>query len=191
MLRFFYILCILFSVRDFQAQIFKALPKTAFTGQYAGSTGLYTFGVSKVSRYDKVELGLLYGRVPKKFGGINNSLVLKFTYNPFQLDVTEKLKFEPLQTGLFINQNFNEHTTVLWNDKYPKGYYWWAKSTRFHFFLSTQISVRIEKKHIDRAAWYFEANTNDLYVHSYIPNTRSLSLYDIFFFGTGLKLYIH
>lgn len=172
------------------AQIFRSFPKTAFTAQFAGSTGLYTFGISKVSRYDKLELGLLYGRVPKPFGGINSSLVLKFIYNPFHFDVTEKIKSEPVQTGLFMNQNFTKDRSLFWGDAYPKGYYWWPRSTRLHFFVSTQLALRIEKKHIERLAWYFEANTNDLYLYSYFPNTRSMSLYDVFFFGTGLKLYL-
>ena len=187
---FSYILILVAFTGDFNAQIFRSLPKTAFTAQFAGSTGLYTFGVSKVSRYNKIELGLLYGRVPKSFGGINNSLVLKFTYNPFHIAVTEKIKFEPVQTGIFINQNFSKNRSLFWTDKYSKGYYWWTRSTRFHFFLSTQVSLRIEKNHVDRLAWYFEANTNDLYLYSYLPNPRSMSLYDIFFFGTGLKLYL-
>ena len=43
---------------------------------------------------------------------------------------------------------------------------------------------------MDRLAVYFEANTNDLSLYSYLPNPKALSLYDIFFFGTGIKLYL-
>lgn len=173
-----------------QNGLIRSFPKSAFTAQFAGSTGLYTFGFSKVTKRDKLEIGLLYGRVPKAYGGVNNSLVLKFTYNPFHIDLLKKFRLEPLQTGIFINQNFNSYSKILWGDNYPKGYYWWTRSTRFHFFLGAQIAYKLDTKRLDRIAMYFEANTNDLYLYSYLPNKKSLSLYDIFFFGAGIKLYL-
>src|SRR5262249_3931535 len=130
--------------------------KSCLTAQYAGSTGLYSLGFSLVSQRNKTELGLLYGRLPRAFGGLHQTLVIKFTYNPFRLRLTELLSLEPLQTGLFVSQNFNPHLDLKWGPNYPHGYYWWPRSTRLHIFVGTQASQHIGRGHLDRLALYFE-----------------------------------
>lgn len=168
----------------------QTFTKVALTAQYAGSTGLFTVGTSLVSKKNRVEFGLLYGRVPRFAGGVNNSLVFKFVYNPFQLKLSDKVLLEPLQGSLFINQNFSKDFGVFWDKKYPKGYYWWNRSPRFHFSISTQISHRLKAKHIEKLTWYMEANTNDLYLSSYLENINSFMPHEIFFLGTGIKVYL-
>lgn len=173
-----------------QSWLARKFPVSVLTAQYGGSIGFLSFGVSKATPKNKFELGLLYGNVPKSLGGVNNSITLKGTYNPFHIPVMKKIDLEPLQTGIFVSRNFGENLGPNWGNKYPGGYYWWTRSIRFHFFLGSQVSYKIQSKHIDRLSAYFEANTNDLYLYSYFPNRNTISLYDIFFFGTGIKLYI-
>lgn len=165
-------------------------PKSVVTGQFAGSTGLVSAGFSKVTPHDRIELGLLYGFLPKAYGGTNHSLSLKFVYNPFRFRILKRIWMEPVQLGAFVCQNFNKDIGPLWGKNYPPNYYWWPRGTRFHPTLSTQIAVAIGSNRIDRVACYFEANTNDLYISSYYPNRKALSFYDIVFFGAGLKLYL-
>ena len=171
------------------AQRHPVFPKSMAVGQFAGSTGLVSAGFSKVSARDKIELGLLYGYLPKAYGGTNHSLSLKFAYNPWQLRAFKRIQVEPVQLGVFICQNFNKDLEFSWGNKYPKHYYWWPRATRFHPTLSTQLSYVFDSERVDRLAYYVEANTNDLYIASYYPNMKALSLYDIIFFGMGLKLY--
>lgn len=168
----------------------RTFPKSAVNLQYAGSTGFATAGFFKVSRRDKIELGILYGYLPASLGGGNHSLSLKLLYNPFQFLVTKRIQLEPLQLGSFICQNFNEDLGLSWGPEYEKGYYWWTRSLRFHLFAGGQVSCKISTKHIDRISAYFEANTNDLYLYSYFPNRKTMHLSDIFFFGTGVKMYL-
>lgn len=163
----------------------KLFPKSAFTLQYAGSTGFMTIGFSKVAT--KLELGILYGNIPHSLGGVNYSVSLKVAYTPFRFG--KKIRMEPVQIGTFPCQNFGKNLGLRWEKQYPKGYYWWTRSLRFHCFISSQISYAIAKKQADRIAFFFEANTNDLYIFSYITNRKSIKLYDIVFFGTGIKLY--
>lgn len=137
-----------------------------------------------------MEFGLLYGRLPRFAGGVNNSLVFKFIYNPFKYKLGEKFLLKPLQGSLFIAQNFSKDLRVFWDKKYPKGYYWWSRSTRFHFSLSTQISYPLAIKHIEKLSWYIEANTNDLYLYSYLENLNAFLPHDIFFLGMGIKVYL-
>lgn len=173
-----------------QTWLGRKFPTTVITAQYGGSTGFLSFGLSKATAHHKFEIGLLYGNVPKSMGGVNNSITIKTTVNPFRIHAFKHILVEPLQTGLFMSRNFGEHLGPNWSSNYPNGYYWWTRSIRFHFFIGTQVSYKIEKKHIDRISAYFEANTNDLYLYSYFPNRNTIRLYDIFFFGTGIKLYI-
>jgi hypothetical protein len=172
-----------------QAQRDPLFPKSMIVSQFAGSTGLASAGFSKVTARDKIELGLLYGYLPKAYGGNNHSLSLKFAWNPWQFKV-KRLSVEPVQLGAFICQNFNKNLEFTWGNNYPKNYYWWPRSTRFHPTHSTQLAYVFDTKRLDRLAYYFEANTNDLYIASWYPNRKALSLYDIIFFGMGLKLYL-
>lgn len=170
--------------------IFSKFSKSAFTVQFAGSIGFLSAGYSRVTEKDKIEISLLYGQVPRYLGGVTRTLTLKGIYNPFKFQ-QGKLKVEPLQAGVFAAQHFGDYLGLSWGSKYPPGYYWWTRSLRLHLCLSSQLSVQLNKKRLDRLSLYFEANTNDLYLYSYFSNMKSLSFYDIVFFGAGCKLYLN
>ena len=142
--------------------------------------------IFQANSQQKIELGLLYGHTPQAFGGPLNSFTLKFIYNPFKIDFSPTVRFEPIQAGLFITGWFGENVDLSWSNRYPKGYYWWQSSTRKHAFVSTQMSFMMKK--VDRLSLYFEANTNDLYLYNYLPN-KTVNFYDIIFYGLGIKLY--
>lgn len=188
---FIIVLVFVLQVSSFsQNWIARKFPVSLMTAQYAGSTGFLSLGYSKVTVKNKLELGILFGNVPRSRGGAGNSFTLKSVYNPFQIEVEEKWMIEPLQTGIFVTRNFGENLSLQWSNKYPPGYYWWNASIRFHFSLGSQISYHFDSEHINRLAVYLEANTNDLYIYSYLPNRKTIRLVDIFFFGTGVKLYM-
>ena len=191
MARVFYTIVFLFvcSSSFSQKTLRSVFPRSAWTAQYAGNTGFLTIGYSKVTASRKMELGLLYGFVPKALGGVNHSINLKMTYNPFRITIHKKFKLEPIQAGLFISQNFGDHLGLYWDSKYPDGYYWWSRSLRIHAFVGAQISVKLGEKYFSRMSYYIEANTNDLYLHSYFPNRRTMSVTDIIFLGMGVKFY--
>jgi hypothetical protein len=167
------------------------LKNTGFNLQYAGSTGFLNAGVGKRTASEKLELGLMYGHTPKTFGGPLHSFTLKFLYSPWQIKFREVI-FEPVQPGLFICQHFGKNVEVLWpRSQYPRGYYWWPRSLRRHLFVSSAVSFNTGFKEFRRASFYFETNTNDLYLFSYLnkKNYNTLSFYDIIFFGLGVKVY--
>lgn len=160
--------------------------------QFAGSTGLLTAGYGRVSNNEKFELSLAYGYLPRSLGGQFHSISFKSGFNPFKIPIHSSLKgwqLEPLIAGAFLSQNFGDNLGLTWDQQYPPRYYWWTRSLRTHVFLGTQISWSPEDSGRDRFAFYFEANTNDLYISSYTRNTAALSLYDIVFLGMGLKVY--
>lgn len=189
-----YILLFLLSSNILFAQVekkHKIITNAALSLQYAGSIGWLSAGYYRQTINEKIELGLVYGFTPKFVGGNINTIGLKFIYNPFKIPINNTITIEPLQTGFFITQNFGHNLHIKWPDQYEKKYYYWTNSTRFHIFLSTQASYKLNSKRLSKISFYFETNTNELYLNSYLGNNnwKSLSLTDIFFFGIGTKLY--
>jgi hypothetical protein len=168
----------------------KYLPGSAFSLQFAGSTGFLSAGYWRQTGKEKIDLGLTYGYLPKSLGGEVHVFALKFLYIPFSFKPLPALRIEPVQLGAFLALNCGENLYLFWpKDQYGHRYYWWQNNLRKHLSISSQLSWEIDSKNIERIAFYFEANTNDLYINSYIPNSRSLKLYDIIFFGCGIKTY--
>ena len=169
----------------------RIFPTSAVAVQYAGSIGWITMGYFRQSFNKKIEAGLLYGYTPESQGGEIQSFAFKLIYEPFKINIRPDIQIEPLQTGLFVTQNFSNNISWKWADKYDRGYYWWTNSMRFHVLLGSQASYVFNAKVVHKVSLYFEANTNDLYVFSYFGNnnSRSLSFYDIVFFGIGSKVY--
>lgn len=172
-----------------QSFIKRKFPNTSADIQFAGSVGLLSAGVSKISKKENIEIGFSFGHLPHNFGGSVQTVNLKFRCNPLSLKCFKGLSLQPIQTGVFISQSFGEKLPFDWPVKYPKGYYWWNPSLRYHFFFGTQISYSLNKSLLKKISCYVEANTNDLYIYSFIPNSKALSIYDIFFLGIGTKLH--
>ncbi len=183
---------VFFFLSNIQAQSWlkKQMPYTTFSLQYAGSTGLFSAGIAKTGKKQLFELGLLYGYTPAWGDYANHSLSLKLSVSPFQLRLAQKLYWQPIQAGVFLCQNFGKNLGLAWDQQYPKGYYWWSRSTRTHLFFSTQVTFDSGIDFIDKIAFYIEANTNDLYISSYFPNRKTMKITDIFFLGTGCKILI-
>jgi len=173
-----------------QSRLKELVPYTTISVQYAGSTGFVSAGIAKTGKKQLFELGLLYGYTPAWGDHANHSLSLKLSGSPFQLSLAQKLYWQPIQAGVFLCQNVGKNLGLIWDQQYPKGYYWWSRSTRTHLFFSTQFTIDSGPGLIDRIALYIEANTNDLYISSYFPNRQTMKITDIFFLGTGCKILI-
>lgn len=171
-----------------QTRLQKAFPHQGVSLQFAGSVGFLSVGYFHRTPKDKLELAAIYGYTPKVFGGPLHSTSLKLSFSPFHLKVGEHFSLEPIQVGAFVAKNFGKNLYLLWPEKYPKHYYWWSNSIREHAFASIQATYHLKDKSIKDISAYFEANTNDLYVYSYFPNTETMSFYDIVFFGVGAKM---
>ncbi len=169
----------------------KTFPHSVFCTQFAGSTGFLSAGYLRATQKNKIETGLMYGFTPAKAGGPLHTAALKFIYNPFSLPVASSFSWEPLQAGAFVAASFGENLGFAWEKKYPRGYYWWNRNVRYHVFAGTQVSLNVNKKRLKKVSFYFEVNTNDLYLLSYIPSRQSTKLYDILFFGTGIKAFFN
>ena len=173
-----------------QDTLLTSYDRHVVTGQFAGSTGFATVGYSYMMFQEKLEAGVYAGYVPPFAGRPQGTVSLKFTYVPFNFSFGKNVTLEPLTMGGFIVQHFGDDIPLFWEEQYPDGYYWWNRSLRYHVFIGRLVGLRSKSKYINKVKFYFEANTNDLYISSYFPNSEVLSLDDIFFLGCGLKAVI-
>jgi hypothetical protein len=173
------------------AQILRnSLPIRSLGGQFAGSVGLYSVNAMLHDRSERFGIGLGAGHVPHGQGGPINTFTFRGMYTPWSVDFRERWRWEPIQTGLFIAYSTGLDLEATWPSYLEKGYYWWSPNFRQHLFMRSQLSYRMKERAVQRVAVYFEMNTNDLYVYSWWPNRRSLSVYDIVFFGAGVQVYL-
>jgi hypothetical protein len=187
-MRYIYIILAFFFLNNnVFSQIENRAKLSAISAQFAGSVGFWSVGYHRVFYNEKLSLGLVYGNTPKRVGGKLHSVSFKLKYSPFRISLYKQFSFEPFQAGFFLVQNFGENLRSHWPSRYKGRYYWWGNSFRQHVFLSSQLSVGIEKGFFRRVGAYFEANTNDLYMYSYLSNMNSLRFYDIVFFGIGIQ----
>jgi hypothetical protein len=173
------------------AQILRnSLPIRSLGGQFAGSVGLFSVNAMLHNRSERLGIGVGAGHVPHDQGGPINTFTLRGMYTPWSVGFRERWRWEPIQTGLFIAYSTGVDLEATWPSYLEKGYYWWSPNFRQHLFMRSQLSYRMKERTVQRVAAYFEINTNDLYVYSWWPNRRSLSLYDIVFFGAGVQVYL-
>ena len=121
--------------------------------QFAGSMGMFSFGVGWNYYRHHWETDLLLGFVPKTTRNLKAesakkrhamaTFTLKQNYIPWRVPLHKNIDFEPLTTGLYINTLLNRQFWVHSPDKYPEGYYffsrWFGKSdVSVCFFFSTK-----------------------------------------------------
>jgi hypothetical protein len=185
-----YIIFLLFAVAQSPAQEKEPGRKFYIPIQYAGSIGLFSVGGGATFAHEKLDVGLMYGFLPKSSGGPVHTATIKLAYSPFHLRLNPGFSATPITAGAFFAQHFNNFLSTSWDAKYPKGYYWWPRNFRQHIFLRTAIAIHPGMERIDKFNLYLEMNTNDLYLYSYLPNTQGIRLYDILFFGLGMQIFL-
>ncbi|WP_304065931.1 hypothetical protein [Pedobacter glucosidilyticus] len=170
------------------------IPKSVIT-QYAGSIGYLSAGVGyNLNKSGNSTLDIHYGHVPASKGGSLHIVTAKFAYRPFHVKINQHTTLSPLNPGFFLSYHAGSNFDSTWDDNnYPKGYYWWSTAFRPHLSLSTELSLKSEKKlksiGIKKLSFYSEFNTNELYFVSLFQNSTYLKLHDIFKLGFGSRIY--
>jgi hypothetical protein len=158
-----------------------------FVVQHAGSTGFFSAGYSFSTKRNN-EIGLSYGFTPETNGPLH-TITLKLTISTFKIPLIPNVDLFPLNIGAFGSVTFNKNLSLKWADVYPKDYYWWYPNFRQHAFVSSQVNIKVNKRNLNRIGFYIEANSNDLYLLSYVMNRKTLKFHEVFFLGAGVKLY--
>jgi hypothetical protein len=176
------------------AQVLKALIPDGAVAQYAGSIGYGSAGISyTLFKNDRGSLDFTYGYVPESKGGKLHIFAGKFSYKALQIKVKDWGAVYPLNPGTFVSYHPGEQFEKWSKKQYPKGYYWWSKSVRYHLSLSTEAKISgkkiLPKSGIKAIGLYSELNTNDLYMVSWFTNRDSMSFLDIVRVGYGVRVY--
>lgn len=160
------------------------------TAQYAGSMGYMSFGGGVTSQSGKISHELLYGFVPKAYGGPLDKLTYRLTYTPARVMISERVVWQPFNPVLFVSYNFGSDYSLQQSyKKYDDDYYWWSPALRLHGGANSSITF-LNKEGDKRVQIYLEANTNDRYVVTYWDNTTNMKAGDIFFLGLGARFFL-
>lgn len=166
----------------------SAQRKTIVTVQYAGSIGYISLGGGVTSKTEKLQHELLYGFVPKAYGGPLDKITYRFTYLPFKLRLNEKITWRPINPVAFASYNIGTGYSLQPSfKKYDEDYYWWSPALRLHLGANTAVEIA-NSGGKSKTVFFLEANTNDRYITTWWDNTSNLHLTDIFFMGAGVKV---
>jgi hypothetical protein len=173
------------------AQRAEALLPDYYAFQFAGSIGTGSVGVGYNLFKEKTRLSLHYGFVPVAAGGELNIVALKWLYRPWHIASTPRLSWNLFDVGAMMSYHFGEAFHTRWpSHRYPRGYYWWRPSLRYHLVIENSVTWQLERGMFDAVSGYVEANSNELYLVSYALNTEALSPFQIFKLGLGVRLRI-
>jgi hypothetical protein len=172
-----------------QSAFQRVFPQAVVSGQYGGSIGLVAGGYHRRTAREHFGGGLLYGYLPRAFGGPLHTVTLAFSLEPWQVPLGAHLRWTPLRAGAFIVLALGPGWHVVRPPYYEPGYYWWSTNFRQHLQVGTALRTRLHAGPFSHAAIWFQANTNDLYLSSWWPNRATIALGEIIHFGAGVDLY--
>lgn len=160
--------------------------------QFAGSMGMISAGVGWNYGRDHWETDLLFGLVPRNADRhAMVTMTIKQNYLLTQIPLNQRISFEPLACGLYLNTLFDDDFWVKNPDKYPKGYYGFSTRVRTHIFVGQRLTLNLNtaKAHNRAITLFYELSSCDLYLinaftNSYLKPSDYLSL------SFGLKVQI-
>lgn len=157
--------------------------------QFAGSMGMFSAGPGWFyGKKNQWETDWLIGFIPVFEGRKGHiTTTIKQTYTPFRFRLNDRLLFEPLTAGIYINKIFGEYFWSRLPEKYPEKYYFWAVNTRFHVFLGQSFALPLSERMPEkRIAFFYELNTNDLFFISAFGN-KTIKINDILSLSFGIR----
>ena len=160
--------------------------------QFAGSIGVLSLGTGWNYYRNHWETAVLLGIVPRNVDhNAKNTQTLKQNYNPWNIQLSDKLSFEPLACGVYINMLLDREFWGSQPSKYPEGYYWFSTRFRSHVFLGERFTLKLNeaKTWLKSISFFYELSTCDLYLINKIGN-KVLKPRDYLSLSFGVKLQI-
>lgn len=157
---------------------------------FAGNIGFLSGGPGYVSRNKTLETDLLFGFLPKKFGGdALVTITAKTTYSPWKIPLKNTYYIRPFSIGAYLSYTFGPQFDTQWPSYYPAGYYWWATSFRPGAYIGGKVGRDFKvKNQIRQFEFYYELGSYDLLMISYVQNMDYLKLSDITNLSFGVKM---
>ena len=115
--------------------------------QFAGSMGMLSLGTGWNYYRNHWETDVYLGIVPRNSDRhAMATLTLKQNYYPWNIHIADKLSFEPLACGVYINTLLDRDFWGKQPDKYPQGYYWFSTRIRTHVFIGERFTLKLNTK---------------------------------------------
>jgi hypothetical protein len=158
--------------------------------QFAGNIGFISGGPGYLSRNKTLETDVLFGFLPKKYGGdALITITAKTTYSPWRIPLKNQRYIVPFSLGAYLSYTFGPQFDSKWPSYYPSGYYWWATSFRPGAYVGGKIGQgAVGHKRKRGMELYYELGSYDLLMISYVQNTKYLKLSDIVSLSLGVKM---
>ena len=160
--------------------------------QFAGSMAMLSVGTGWNYYRNHWETDMLLGIVPRNANDhANVTFTLKQNYFPWNIDLGEKVSFEPLCCGIYVNFLFDRDYWAKQPNKYPPGYYWFSTRIRNHIFIGERITLKLNPNSSwhKSISFFYELSTCDLYIINAIGNSY-LKPKDYLSLSFGVKLQI-
>ena len=160
--------------------------------QFAGNMGLVSLGFGwDYGCRGQWETAVLLGYIPRNDGEKSYAtFTLKETFIPWSISLGEKVAFEPLSAGLYLNSILSRDFWVREPDKYPYGYYGFSTKMRLNLFVGEGITLYTpshKESAIRSVTLFYEFGATDLYVISSATN-KYLGFWDLFGLSFGIKI---
>ncbi len=183
-------LLVLFPVAIVSAQHKHWTTPDQLVVQYAGSIGYVSGGVAYKIFKDRARTSFHYGYVPRAVGGPLNIFAGKFFFIPNTYKLSRNAVLNPFDVGLMVSYHLGKTFRSRWPDQqYPRNYYWWQTSFRFHLNLQSSVTWKLrDHTKFKYITGYIELNSNELYLISYFQNMHGLSPKDVIMLGVGTRL---
>lgn len=169
--------------------------------QFAGSIGMFSFGLGWNYYRHHWETDVLFGFVPKSTRNLSAesakrrhtmaTFTIKQNYIPWQVPLQKNIDFEPLTTGLYISTLLDRDYWTHSPGKYPDGYYFFPTRIRTHIFLGERITFKFNNpgRWHKSVTLFYELSSCDLYLLNKFGNS-SLKAKDYLSLSFGLKFQI-
>ncbi|MBC5772904.1 hypothetical protein H8S95_02425 [Pontibacter sp. KCTC 32443] len=156
--------------------------------QFAGNMGMLAVGPGYDFAKRRIGVDLLYGYVPEfDADEAEHLLTLKGTYKPWEIKRKRNFTVIPVQLGLGLSYYFNDKYPLSWDDKFPKGYYWWSPKVRLLGFAGATVTRDLHNSDVKKIGLYSELGTYDLLVTSWYKD-ENLTLWEIMNISIGARV---
>jgi len=157
--------------------------------QHAGNMGFLAAGPGYTLAKDKLHLEVLYGYVPQlQAEKALHLITFKPVFTPQQVPLGADYSLMPLRLGMGLSYYFGDQFSILWDERYPDGYYWWPTRLRLLGYAGAALGRSFpETNTIRQVDLYGELNTYDLIVTQWVKDSR-IRGWDIVSFSVGLRV---
>lgn len=175
-----------------QQAIKVLVPKEAQV-QYGGSIGFLSVGFGYPLWEEKGNLSLHAGFVPETKGGAFTVLAVKFAYQPYLIKLGNHLEWKPFNPVFFPSYTLGSHYSYRFStNQYRANYYFWSTALRLHIGANSEFKIKFKGRHSihnnhSAISLFTEANTNDLYLISWVKNREVAPITNLFKLGFGIK----